>query len=192
MKKFDDSDMKIVGEMPDKSQLTKEEAKQTAVLLKQEKENGNIERARQFGSTIAEKVVSKSSIDENHPCAHHMKILTAFAGEVSFQGLLPNNLLALTALSVYNEALRHQAQQFYEELQESGAFSFYYLCLRDSLARKSEIKWDDDILASRVGETFAVLCGKADDGQTIAKGTEVYSNFVKQIKELYEKIDFII
>lgn len=58
------------------------------------------------------------------------RILLAFAVEVGLDAFLPNNLVAQTAQNVFYNTLHITAPAFYDDLQESGAFSFYYMYVR--------------------------------------------------------------
>ena len=64
--------------------------------------------------------------------------------------------------------------------QESGAFSFYYLCFRDGRQ-----------VAQRVGETFAALCGRKEDAEYVQMGRELYIRFLGQVKHFANTLDFV-
>ena len=126
----DDSDMKIAGDEFEPA-AEKDDSDATAKLLEKEKANGNLSRARRLGAIMAEEV---SEIEGDHPTSDaalltQRRILLAFAVEVGLDAFLPNTLLSQTAQSIFYDTLRLTASAFYEDLQESGAFSFYYLFL---------------------------------------------------------------
>lgn len=97
----------------------------------------------------------------------------AFAVEVGLDAFLPNNLVAQSAQNVFYDTLRILAPDFYDDLQESGAFSFYYLCVRDGRH-----------VARRVGENFASLCGRPGSESYARMGEDLYSRFIAQVKRL--------
>lgn len=176
----DDSDMKIVGDgfKPPKS---KDDSELTTYLLAKERSNGNLSRARRLGAIMAEEV---SAIEGGQPAEDaailtQRRILLAFAVEVGLNKFLPNPLLSQTALSVFNETLRQIASVFYEDLQESGAFSFYYLCIREG----------HDV-EKKVGETFASLCGRKNDEALAREGKEMYIHFIKLVHYFTDSIKF--
>ena len=110
---------------------------------------------------------------ENPSLLPQRRILMAFAVEVGLDAFLPNNLVAQSAQNVFYDTLKILAPDFYDDLQESGAFSFYYLCVRDG--RQVE---------RRVGENFASLCGRQGSESYARMGEELYSRFIAQVKRL--------
>lgn len=176
----DDSDMKIAGN-EFKSPPSADDSEVTTYWLEKERSNGNLSRARRLGAIMAEEV---SAVEGGHPAEAaavltQRRILLAFAVEVGLNQFLPNPLLSKTALSVFNETLRQIASVFYEDLQESGAFSFYYLCIREG----------HDV-ENKVGETFASLCGRKTDETLIREGKETYLHFIKLVHYFTDSMKF--
>lgn len=176
----DDSDMKIAGEDFEAPRPSGDDDA-TALLLRREKENGNLSRARRLGAILAEDV---SAVEGGQPAGDaailtQRRMLLAFTVEVGLQQALPNELLTETAQSVFYDTLRLTAPSFFEDLQESGAFSFYYLCVRDGRHVKESI-----------GETFASLCGHAGDAALSRQGAELYTHCIQQLHELVERMEF--
>lgn len=179
----DDRDMKIAGD--DFEPVERPDAREgddEAALLEQEKENGNLSRARRLGAIMADEVssVEGDSRTADSALLTQRRILLAFAVEVGLDALLPNSLDAQTAQTVFYNTLRTTAPQFYDDLQASGAFSFYYLCVRDG--RQVEEK---------VGETFASLCGRAGDAAYARMGRELYQRFAGQVRQLVDTLEFV-
>ena len=177
----DDSDMKIMGDDYDPPE-EKDDAGETAQQLEKQKANGNLGRARQLGAMMAEEV---SAVEGDAPAAGaalltQRRILLAFAVEVGFEAFLPDNLLAETAQSVFYETLRKDAPDFYEDLQESGAFSFYFLCVREG--RQVEQK---------VGGTYASLCGRPKDEALAQEGEALYRRFIDRVQRFVEGMGFL-
>lgn len=177
----DDSDMKIAGTDFEPAPPA-DDAGITARLLQQEKDNGNLSRARRLGAILAEDV---SAVDGGQPAEDAVmltqrRMLLAFAVEVGLQRSLPNELLTETAQSVFYDTLRLTALTFFEDLQESGAFSFYYLCVRDGRH-----------VNECVGETFASLCGRAGDKTLSQQGAELYAHFIEQVRGFADSMGFV-
>lgn len=181
MARQEDSDMKIVPdgavEMPEPAE---DSVEAMARLLDREKKNGNLSKARRLGARMAEEVASVEGYStaaggpaENPSLLPRRRILMAFAVEVGLDAFLPNNLVAQSAQNVFYDTLKILAPDFYDDLQESGAFSFYYLCVRDG--RQVE---------RRVGENFASLCGRPGSESYARMGEELYSRFIAQVKRL--------
>lgn len=172
-KPMDDSDMKIVG--------AEEEAvphEQTEQQWEQEKENGNIDRAKLLGKNLAEAFARRESgaangVAENPAILCQRRILMAFTAESTLKSCLPADVTVDTAQAMFMNTLQEMAPSFYEDLQESGAFSFYYMCLRDG--REVE---------KQIGKAFASLCGVAGSESYERMGQLLYVQCVEQIKQL--------
>lgn len=178
---YNDSDMKIAGD-DFKVNDQVDDTEHTAVLLKKEKENGNLIRARRLGAVLAEDVSSIEG-ESNAGDAAFMtqrRILLAFAVEVGLNTALPNKLLSETAHSVFIDTLSKTASSFFEDLQKSGAFSFYYLCVRE----RRDIK-------KCVGDTFASLCGNNGDKELATIGAELYNRFINQVHTAVDSMEFM-
>lgn len=185
----DDSDMKIAGEdFSEPEDNADESAEAVAALLEQEKKNGNLSRARRLGAIMADEVsaieggddAASRQSEEHAAMLTQRRILLAFAVEVGLDAFLPNNLVAQTAQNIFYNTLHITAPSFYDDLQESGAFSFYYLCFREG--RQVE---------RRVGETFASLCGKKGDQAYARMGEDLYTRFIAQVKHFTDTLEFI-
>jgi len=178
----DDGDIKIAGDdfsLP----ATDDDIEETSKLLQREKANGNLSRARRLGAIMAEDVAAVEGVNPADDIAGmtQRRILLAFAIEIGLESFLPNPLLTQTAQSVFYETLRQTAPAFYDDLQESGAFSFYYLCVRDN----------KDV-EKCVGETYASLCGKANDRRLADQGKALYIHFIGQMRSLAESMEFSV
>ncbi len=180
---YDDSDMKIASDDFKKHQEIIDDTEQMTKLLKREKSNGNLARARRLGAVMAEDV---SSIEGENPACDtaHMtqrRILLAFAVEVGLDTVLPNKLLSETAQSIFYDTLLTTASTFYDDLQKSGAFSFYYLCVREA-----------EQVEKCVGETYATLCGCSGDKKIAKMGTELFIHFINQVHSFAKTMGFVI
>jgi len=179
--KNDDSDMKIVGDVLDAAEIEAAETADTALLLEREKENGNLSRARRLGAILAEEVSAsegeRPSDETGVAETTQRRILLAFIAETGIEALLPNSMLVETAQSVFYSTLRVTAPVFFEDLQDSGAFSFYRLRIADLW-----MEWDDVSLFPKIGETYAALCGKPESVRLANEGARIYAAFVEQVR----------
>lgn len=177
----DDRDMKIAGE-DFKSVPVLDDVEETSRLLEREKASGNLNRARRLGAIMADEVAAVEGDDPASEAVSETqrRILLAFAVEVALETLLPNSILSETSKSVFYETLRNTAPSIYDDLQGSGAFSFYYLALRDG---KNVVK--------SVGEAYASLCGRAGEAALANKGGELYVNFIEQARSIVDSIGFV-
>jgi hypothetical protein len=177
----DDSDMKIAGEVF-REQKAADDTEEMSRLLAREKANGNLSRARRLGAIMAEDVaaIEGEQVSEDSVLLTQRRILLAFAVEIGLEKVLPNPLLAQTAQNIFYETLRQTAPDFYEDLQSSGAFSFYYLCVRD----KKNVE-------RRVGETYASLCSRPNDKGLCKQGTDLYLHFIEQVRVSAQSMEFV-
>lgn len=185
-----DSDIKIFDDTVNVSDFVPFDSETAAAMVQQverEKQNGNLGKARRIGACLAADI---AAIDQVTPPANgaaenvllltQRRILLTFAAEVGLDSFLPNNLTAQEAQNVLYNNLHLAAPAFYDDLQESGAFSFYYLCVRNG--RHVE---------RRIGETFARLCGMADSESYIRMGIDAYNRFMAQVKQLADSMHFV-
>jgi len=177
----DDKDMKIAGDDFVQAQEP-DDAEATAKLLNQEKANGNLGRARRLGAILAEDVAAVEG-DRPLDATSYMtqrRILMAFAVEVGLDTYLPNPLLSQTARNIFYETMRKTSPTFYEDLQGSGAFSFYCLCVRDGRN-----------VAICVGETFATICAKQGDEKLAKQGEDLFLRCNEQVRLFTESMEFV-
>lgn len=184
-----DNDMKIFGHsaLSELGPLDSETVSSIMQQVEREKQNGNLGKARRMGARLAEDIAAidhatppANGAAENPALLTQRRILLVFAAEVGLDAFLPNNLTAQEAQNILYNNLHLAAPAFYDELQDSGAFSFYYLCVRDG--RQVE---------RCIGETFARLCGMADSESYIRMGIDAYNRFMAQIKRLADSMGFV-
>ena len=186
-----DNDVKIFDDTVNLSDFVPFDTETATAMMQQvaqEKQNGNLGKARRMGARLGAEDIA--AIDHATPPANgaaenaalmtQRRILLAFAAEVGLDAFLPNNLTAQEAQNIFYNNLHLTAPAFYDDLQESGAFSFYYLCVRDG--RHVERK---------IGETFARLCGMADSESYIRMGIDAYNRFMTQVKRMADSMNFV-
>lgn len=171
----DDSDIKIAqfgkgrDNLPDKMIADHE----------QQKQNGNLERARAFGAAMAEKVYAYDAPEPEQKL--NKQILYVFASTVAFENFTPSRLTAVTALSSFYDRLKGISLEFYNLISNSAAFSFYYLCLHNR-----------PNMAQSVGETFAMMCGDNGNSSLSKKGSELYASFIEEARCEAVGLEFIL
>ena len=197
MGRQDDSDMKIVSGAFAPETEAGESPAALADAVARAKENGDLARARNLGALLAERVLPPGeapAVGETSPdgtptdsetplpgraAERQGRFLKAFAVEAALDAYLPNTVLADTAKNVFYEALTAAAPGFTEELQESGAFSFYYLCVRGGVGAERKI-----------GESYAMLCGRAEDAGFAKIGEKRYLTFLDEVKAMIDADQF--
>lgn len=178
----DDGDMKIVDGpffSPEKSGEDAAEKAARDFLL--QKENGNIQRARQLGCLFAKDVwesfsAPNSLADISQQEFHHRLLLQSYIVHRVISEYSPNSILAQTSMGVFYHAVEEYSQLLYQHVSDTAAFSLYIL---------SERSGDS---ADEIGRIFARLIGQEDNPKAIASGNrlyrECYDHYVKEINDI--------
>ncbi len=188
----EDSDMKIVGS----GGLTKEDAFDVIQLIEETKNqrfNGNSQKAKALGSNIVSAFSYKAAPDEvialadsygikvNDDILLQMKILSVFSAEYCLDNFLPSAMLSTLAVNELYDVLENISPEFYEELSKSTAFSFYYLCLKSPDGKEDE----------KIGKQFASACGRSSDEALMKLGTALHNINVNVYKKAINGFHFI-
>ena len=179
---FEDNDMKIAGKTITKLQddLFSEELE-----IRRQEAYGNIDKARKLGSELADIVIDYECDFDNLEIVDnyiklHTKILFAFIVFTSLENYQNNKILASITLGIFDDQFKKRDANLYDELGATGAFSFYYLCVR----RGNDVE-------RCIGRTFAMLCGKDGDDTLIEYGEVLYFRFLNIIKMKAKEINLV-
>lgn len=190
-KNAEDSDMKIVGS----PHFTKEEGFDAVAFIEETKVqrfNGNSSKAKSLGSNIVSaftyktapddivKTAAKYNITIDNDILLQIKILSVFTAEYCIDNYLPLPMLSSMAVCELYDVLENVAPDFYNELSNSAAFSFYYLCIKE-----------DGDTAALVGKQFAMLCGKKNDKNYEALGTELHKKDIATYIKAIQAFSFV-
>lgn len=172
---FDDRDMKIAGSHPSQEirKLPSEEA--LSPELRQAMADGDIERARRLGERMAEKLLAADrgesfGLHESADLLQRRNLL-AFTATTGFDRFCKNRTVAAVAYGAFYDYVKKRSEKTYFEMSDTGVFSFYYLALR----RGGDVE-------RRMGQTFAMLCGKDGDPVYQEVGEAVYCSFSADIR----------
>jgi len=178
MRLQDDSDMKIVGEYV----KPEDAADELTRLLKVQQENGNLDRARALGDILVEtaREAAADHPSENETLLLQRWLLLLFTTDIEVQRLLPNGLVARTAFARFYDVLQQTEPAIYEQLQQNGSLSFYYLCQENGVIDKT-----------KAAETFASLCGRGEDKRTIALGKALIEQCKVKVDALADAQGFV-
>lgn len=170
----EDSDMKIFGA----SSLKKEDGFDALSFIEETKAhrfNGNTAKAKALGANIVSAFSYKAApfelvqlageygIEMTDAILLQIKILSVFSAELCLNSGLPSPMLSGIAVNELYDVLDKVSPDFYAELSQSMAFSFYYMCVKDSGGA-----------AGSIGEQFAMLCGKKNDERFISLGAALH------------------
>lgn len=182
----EDSDMKIVG-IPETSEEENFDALSFIEETKIQRFNGNTAKAKALGANIVSAFSYKAApfelvqlageygISVDDEILLQIKILSVFSAEFCINKYLPSAMLSSIAVNELYDVLDKVTPDFYSELSQSMAFSFYYLAVKNNAS-----------VSESVGEQFAMLCGKKNDESFMKLGSrlhdinvEVYAKAIK-------------
>lgn len=148
----DDSDIKIAGREPAPGG---DDTLQEAQELARRKRNGDLDKARRLGSELARKIINEdgdpsfgSDESESDELRRQRRMLLAFVVDYAVRTVIDSEVLGQVVLAEFTESVKRALPDFYADIGESGSFSFYYLAVRRTDGRETEI-----------GRTFAMLAG---------------------------------
>lgn len=157
-----------------------------------ERKNGNLERARELGAIIANEIINLDPDSEFYFCDINVdigwrdnlylqsRLLMAFAVEIGLTKHISSAILSFTALNSYYDRIKEEMPFFYDSIIGDRAFSFYYLAMRCG-----------DNLDLSISETFAMLCGNADNKDYERLGDALFYRFSAAVEKLCSDIGFV-
>lgn len=173
----DDSDIKIAGE--EKSDDGGEHSVETEMNeLEVQRRNGNLEKARLLGAALTEKIIGQDGestfgedIAEDAETRAQRRMLLAFAAINTVESNVKSEVLQGVIINVFYDTLKKSLPEFYNDIGESGSFSFYTLCVR----RGGDVD-------TAIGQTFAMLANKSGSNVMAELGKALYMRFVDVTK----------
>ncbi len=160
----EDKDIKIADFSANKKRIP-ENLDTESNRLFDHRRNGNAEKARLLGASIVREMIvgdvnAKFGIldDSMYPYQPQIRLLVAFAAIIGLQTCLPDELLAQMALTSFYATVQNSLPAFYEDIEETGSFSFFYLAYR----RGGDVE-------RNMGRAFAAVCN--------ADGDEIFAEF---------------
>lgn len=148
-----DEDIKIAGESAPASDRSGGETEYRLHVG-----NGNIDKARALGKTVAEITVSTAAISDDDGSGAYPElqlqrgVLLAFSAVMTLETAILPGVVEDVAKQEFYAVMQRLDPCLYKETTDSGAFSFYYLAYRRGIE-----------LERRIGQTFAMLCSHDGD-----------------------------
>ena len=182
MHTFDDNDIKIFG--APKIENEADVLMRIVEIMKKQRANGNMDRAKELGERIARQIYSPENINSSvaesiaqyksdEAIYEQIKMLVTFAAEAQIHLLLEKYSVSTMAVnSLYDELIKLD-DDLYDNI--TNAFTFYYLELR---------KGGD--VAELLGKRFAKLCGDKENDALVSLGGEIFISISEIIKEEIE------
>ncbi|MBR3588803.1 MAG: hypothetical protein IKL16_04495 [Clostridia bacterium] len=187
MHMFDDKDMKIFG-----SPKIENEADvliRIVEIMKKQRANGNMDRAKALGETIARKSYALEGfesellgrIDEykdNEDISDQIRMLVNFTVEAEIHVLLEKYSVSTMTVNAFYDELIKLDEDLYDNI--TNAFTYYYLVLR---------KGGD--VASGMGKQFAKLCSDKENEKLQILGKDIFNAICENLKLEIEKAEFV-
>ncbi len=182
-----DEYIKIAGQhMSDDIKKEKfKNADEAAEEFLRETSNGNIEKAKRFGSAMAKIFLDSidSQMGEEDTSEIGLKtqksILMAFSVFVGFERINQSKIVSDVAQSSFLKSISEENPELYIAIKDTGSLSFYYLAYRRGIET-----------VRRIGQTFAMLC--MHDGDSIYQelGEAIYCWFNSVVDSTAKSIGF--
>ena len=170
----EDADIKIFsGSFASKAKQPDDEA---AVFIG-EKENGNIDKAKELGRILAEQVLNLSLAEDSAIVVSQKKILYGYVCKKVIEGNCANSVLAQAALGAFLEYIKKVSQSDFDIIQDSVAFTKYLLAEHDR--------------QNTVGSVFAALCQDKNNAELICEGDRLYSEWSADCSKAFDQIAFV-
>ena len=180
----DDKDIKI---FTGSKEIMPDDPEYLAQDIEQHRENGNMARAKRLGERMAALTPNSSNIrrlagDKTLPLSvlYQMRVLMVFTAMTTTEISLPVSILSSTATSEMLNCLVKTSKNFYDNISDGAAFTFYYLILRKGID-----------VPRNIGIQFASLCGKEDDEFYIDLGESLYNSVYNDITETITRLGFV-
>lgn len=187
MHAFDDNDMKIFGNP--KIENEADVLIRVVEIMKKQRANGNMDRAKALGEVVAHQVYSFEGIDDsvkqrideykdNESIYEQIRMLVTFTAEAEIHVLLEKYSVSTMTVNAFYDELIKLDEDLYDNI--TNAFTFYYLVLR---------KGGD--IATGMGKQFAKLCGDKENEKLVSLGTDIFVAIRENLKKEIEKAEFI-
>lgn len=187
MHAFDDNDMKIFG-----SPKIENEADvliRIVEIMKKQRTNGNMDRAKVLGETIARKAYALEGFDdelirrideykENENVSEQIRMLVTFTVEAEIHVLLEKYSVSTMTVNAFYDELIKLDEDLYDNI--TNAFTYYYLVLR---------KGGD--VAAGLGKQFAKLCSDKENEKLQTLGEDIFKAICENLKTEIEKAEFV-
>lgn len=166
--------------------------------LNSHRQNGNLQKAKLLGKRLATLTPLIDSTGEDalavdfkellapkfqsQDILFQIRVLMIFAAESLLQLKIPAPQISTTAINAMHDALRKEHANFYKNISDGAAFTFYYLAMK---------KGKD--LENDIGEAFAMLCSvKKNSESFIEAGKIVWETSCAVIEKEIEDADFVL
>ena len=184
---FEDNDIKIFG--GSKIENEADVLIRIVEIMKKQRANGNMDRAKAFGEKVARCVYSHEGIDasvvqrineynDDEKIAEQIRMLVTFTVEAEIHVLLDKYSVSTMTVNAFYDELIKLDEDLYDHI--TNAYTYYYLVLR---------KGGD--VAGAMGKQFARLCSDKENEKLQALGKDIFNAICESLKAEIEKAEFI-
>ena len=165
---LDDDDIKIAGDSFSHSPSADDLAEAAAAEFLQQKDAGNIDKARSVGKRLADAMfdLGQGPLCSEKPRTqreiHHQFLLYSYVVNRVIAEESPNSILAQTALNVFYSEIEAASPELHRHVCDMAAFSLYILCERTDRSH------------AEIGRIYADLCEFSGNQEKIDDGNRLY------------------
>ncbi len=182
----EDEDIKIAPKTFKPNRPPLDSGEEAARQFLEQKELGNIEKARELGASFAQAVINL----EDGPVAergkkrtqrelHNQIVLYSYIVNRVIADHSPNSIVAQSCLGVFYKTVEAASAELFSHISDMAAFSLYVLCER------SKNRTDDEI-----GVIYAELCDFDGREEIIAEGNAFYRRIYAYCAEKIGGVEF--
>ncbi len=174
-----DDDIKIAPDSMSDLFAPADSAQDAADAFVQQRQNGNIDRARRLGKklarTLPRSLAGYEGLPQTDETLRQVQLLYSYLVITTIEQCSPNSIVAQTALRVYHQTVRQDSEQAYEATVDSAGFTLYRLAQRRGEAP---------------GPVFAELCGSSQDPQLAQNGDCLYKRYQAHCHSLCQRAGY--
>ncbi|MBP5617772.1 MAG: hypothetical protein J6X61_01295 [Clostridia bacterium] len=165
----------------DSKEIRQQEAGETPPADTSLTSRDQLDAARVIGSALAEMTKQAErgfelAIDDD--LLLQRRLLLCFAVSTGLEDNAVTPQVARTTLNTFYDTLKRTDPGFYDDIGNSGGLSFYYLAKR----QHGDIE-------RRIGQTFAMLCGKDGDPVCQELGEALYFRYLNMVQVALQSKD---
>ncbi len=167
--------------------MTPDDPEFLAQDIEHHRANGNMERAKLLGERMSALNPDNAGIraligNKTLPLSalYQLRVLMIFTAMTTIDFSLPVNILSSAATTEMTNRLMETSKEFYDNISDGAAFTFYYLILRKGVD-----------VPRNIGAQFASLCGKDEDEYYITLGRSVYEAVYNDINKTIKELGFV-
>ena len=152
------------------------------------KECGNLDKARELGSSLGENILhfgSECDQDKMTPeLITHAMMLYLFVTEHCLLQRIEDPILNKLILAQMNDTISQSLPDFYTNVCQYRSYTLYKLCLQEEEGQSEEHQ------AGRIGMCWAHMAGNENDPQLCALGEKLYCGMYDRCQKLLNSASF--